>query len=329
MKIIQFLKDNKCNVGYVENNKVNIIKNFNLSYDLFNEAINSGEKIENLIESNKSEEILDYKEIYNSNSLLPPITHKDPSHFYVTGTGLTHLGSADSRNKMHATKEEEMTDSMKMFKIGIEGGKPEKGNIGAQPEWFYKGNGDNISAPTETIYIPDFSLDGSEEPEVVGIYMINEKEEVVKIGYSIGNEFSDHVMEKQNYLYLAHSKLRQCSFGPEINLGSIPSEVKGKSKIIRDNKVIWEKDFLSGEKNMSHSIENLEHHHFKYEIFRKPGDLHIHYFGTATLSFSDGIKAQDGDIFEISSDSFVMPLKNKLKIKSKENVKFKNLISLN
>ena len=160
MKIIQFLKDNKCNVGYVENDKVNIIKNFNLSYDLFNEAINSGEKIENLIESNKSNEILDYQEIYNSNSLLPPITHKDPSHFYVTGTGLTHLGSADSRNKMHATKEEEMTDSMKMFKIGIEGGKPEKGNIGAQPEWFYKGNGQNIYAPTDKIYIQDFSLDG-------------------------------------------------------------------------------------------------------------------------------------------------------------------------
>jgi hypothetical protein len=329
MKIIQFIKDNKCHVGYVEGVIVNIIKNFNLSYDLFNEAINSGEKIENLIEKNKSIDTLNYQEIYNSNLLLPPITHKDPSHFYVTGTGLTHLGSADSRNKMHATKEEEMTDSMKMFKIGIEGGKPAKGKVGAQPEWFYKGNGDNISSPTENIYIPEFSLDGSEEPEVVGIYMINDKEEVVKIGYSIGNEFSDHVMEKQNYLYLAHSKLRQCSFGPEINLGKIPVEVKGISKVIRDNKVIWEKEFLSGEKNMSHSIENLEHHHFKYEIFRKPGDLHIHYFGTATLSFSDGIKAKDGDIFEISSDTCVMPLRNKLKIKAKENITFKNLINLN
>ena len=329
MKIIQFIKNNKCNVGIVENEEVSIIENYDISYDLFREAINTDTPVENLVEENRSTEKLSFTDIYNSNQLLPPITHPDPAHFYVTGTGLTHLGSADSRNKMHATKDEEMTDSMKMFKIGLEGGKPNQGEMGAQPEWFYKGNGENVSGPTENIYIPSFSLDGSEEPEVVGVYMINEKEEVVRIGYSIGNEFSDHVMEKQNYLYLAHSKLRQCSFGPEINLGNIPAEVKGMSKVIRDSKVIWEKEFLSGENNMSHSIENLERHHFKYDIFRKPGDLHIHYFGTATLSFADGIKTQENDVFEITSNVNSMPLKNSLKKQKSNNFKIKNLININ
>ena len=329
MKIIQFIKDNKCNVGLVENNEVTILDGYKISYDLFTDSINSDKPIESLIEDKKSSEKLKFDEIYKSNQLLPPITHPDPAHFYVTGTGLTHLGSADSRNKMHATKEEEMTDSMKMFKIGLDGGKPKLGEMGAQPEWFYKGNGENVSSPTESIYIPDFSLDGSEEPEVVGIYMINEKEEVIRIGYSIGNEFSDHVMEKQNYLYLAHSKLRQCSFGPEINLGNIPKEVKGISKVIRGNNVIWEKEFLSGENNMSHSIENLEKHHFKYDIFRKPGDLHIHYFGTATLSFSDGVKTQENDIFEITSNINTMPLRNSLKKQKPQNLKIKSLININ
>jgi hypothetical protein len=75
---------------------------------------------------------------------------------------------------------------------------------------------------------------------------------------------------------------------------------------------LWEKGFLSGEDNMSHTFKNLEHHHFKYAIFRQPGDLHVHMFGTATLSFADGIQAQEGDVFEISSPTFGLPLRNTL-----------------
>jgi hypothetical protein len=64
---------------------------------------------------------------------------------------------------------------------------------------------------------------------------------------------------------------------------------------------------------MSHHLANLEHHHFKYELFRRPGDLHVHFFGTATLSFADGIKASDGDVFEIEAPPFTLPLRNPLK----------------
>jgi len=32
---------------------------------------------------------------------LPPLDHPDPSHCHVTGTGLTHLGSAKNRDAMH------------------------------------------------------------------------------------------------------------------------------------------------------------------------------------------------------------------------------------
>ena len=63
---------------------------------------------------------------------------------------------------------------------------------------------------------------------------------------------------------------------------------------------------------MSHSIANLEHHHFKYAGFRRPGDVHVHFFGTATLSFSDGIATQPGDVFEIEAAPFTLPLRNKL-----------------
>ena len=63
---------------------------------------------------------------------------------------------------------------------------------------------------------------------------------------------------------------------------------------------------------MSHSIANLEHHHFKYALFRQPGDVHVHFFGTATLSFADGITTEQGDVFEIEAPDFGLPLRNPL-----------------
>ena len=94
--------------------------------------------------------------------------------------------------------------------------------------------------------------------------------------------------------------------------GDLPLDVQGISRIRRGKAVAWEKPFLSGEQNMSHTIANLEAHHFKYELFRRPGDVHVHYFGTATLSFSDEFKPEKGDVFEIEAEAFGLPLRNRL-----------------
>jgi hypothetical protein len=146
----------------------------------------------------------------------------------------------------------------------------------------------------------------------VGLYLIGPDGAPHRLGFALGNEFSDHVTEKFNYLWLAHSKLRQCSFGPELRTGPLPGAVTGRSRVRRGNEIIFDKPFLSGEDNMSHTIANLEAHHFKYAGFRRPGDVHVHFFGTATLSFSAGVKTQQGDVFEIEADAFLFPLRNTL-----------------
>ena len=56
-------------------------------------------------------------------SIIPTSLHR----CLVSGTGLTHLGSAKDRQAMHAVDENEMTDSMKMFRWGVEGGRPAPG----------------------------------------------------------------------------------------------------------------------------------------------------------------------------------------------------------
>ncbi len=205
-----------------------------------------------------------------------------------------------------------VTNSMRMFKLGYEGGKPKNGETGAQPEWFYKGDGSILAPPEGNLVSPAFALEGSEEPEIVGIYIIDVSGSPVRVGFVLGNEFSDHVTEQQNYLWLAHSKLRPASLGPELLVGELPSEISGVSRIRRGRDVIWERRFLSGEQNMAHSVANLEMHHFKYKSFRRPGDIHVHFFGTATLSFSDGVRTQKGDVFEIESEAFGLPLRNRL-----------------
>lgn len=257
---------------------------------------------------------VDLAAAFSEGALLAPIDHEDPAHLLMTGTGLTHLGSAEGRDKMHkqALAAETQTDSMRMFLEGLEGGKPAPGETGQQPEWFYKGDGSQMVGPHQPLQMPAFAKDGGEEPELAGVYIIGRDGKPWRLGFALANEFSDHVTERHNYLWLAHSKLRKAALGPELLLGPAPEHIEGVSRIRRGGEVVWEKPFLSGENNMSHSITNLEHHHFKYELFRRPGDVHVHFFGTATLSFSEGFKTQEGDVFEISAAPFALPVSNPL-----------------
>jgi hypothetical protein len=286
--------------------------------DLALDAHRHGETIARRVAALGFGEAVDLDAAYAQGRILPPLTHPDPVHLHVTGTGLTHLGSAATRDSMHKklgeAGEEELTDSMKMFRMGLEAGKPPAGRPGVQPEWFYKGNGTTIAAPGAPLVSPSFALDGGEEPEMAGLYVIGDDGTPLRVGFALSNEFSDHVMERINYLYLAHSKLRQASYGPEVLVGELPADVRGTSRIRRGTKTIFEKPFLSGEANMSHTLANLEHHHFKYEVFRHPGDVHVHMFGTATLSFADGVRAEPGDVFEIEAPGFGLSLRNPLKV---------------
>ncbi len=283
------------------------------SYALAVEAAQSGRSLRDVIMARGLGAAVNLPALAAAGRMALPITHPDPAHMHLTGTGLTHLGSAAARDAMHTKLQgADLSDSMKMFQMGLADGKPDAGTIGVQPEWFYKGNGHNAIAPNAPLNAPAFALDGGEEPEIAGIYLIDGAGNPRRIGWAVANEFSDHVTERINYLYLAHSKLRPASFGPEILIGDLPEDIRGASRILRGGQVVWEKPFLSGAANMSHSFANLEHHHFKYDVFRRPGDLHVHMFGTATLSFADNFATQTGDVFEIDASQLGLPLRNPL-----------------
>jgi hypothetical protein len=285
------------------------------TYELANLAIAGRTTLAAAALARLGAETIDLTAAQAAGRLLTPIDHPDPAHLCLSGTGLTHLGSAAGRDKMHKSAAGgAVTDSMRMFQMGVEGGKPAGGTVGVQPEWFYKGNGAHICASDTPLRAPGFALDGSEEPEIAGIYVIDANGAPCRLGYCLANEFSDHVIERGNYLWLAHSKLRPAALGAELLTGELPQDVRGTSRIRREGTVIWEKPFLTGEANMSHTLANLEHHHFKYALFRQPGDVHVHFFGTATLSFTDGVQTRAGDVFEIEAPPFTLPLRNRLEV---------------
>ena len=284
-------------------------------------VLQHGKQLVNEIEKNLCQENLDYNKLYDGSSewkLLPSYDHPgEPARCLVTGTGLTHKASVDNRQAMHEQEEDtepEITDSMKIYQWGLEGGKPAVGTVGVPPEWFYKGYGTILRGHGEPLEVPTFAGDGGEEPEIAGAYIIDQDGNPRRIGLTIGNEFSDHVTEKKNYLYLAPSKLRHCSLGPELIIQGDFDDVKGTVSIERGDEVIWSKPISTGEKNMSHHVANLEHHHFKYEAHRVPGDAHVYFFGADAFSYGDGLTLEAGDIMVVDWEGFGRPLRNPIRI---------------
>lgn len=306
-------------VALVKEPNLQLLKRFTSIYDLALEAIENNGDLTSHVQKNLSEISLDYNVIYEGKSvwkMLPPFDHPTDVHrLMLAGTGLTHKASAENRNKMHEAEiESELTDSMKIYLTGLEGGKPGKGKIGIQPEWFYKGNGSILRAHGEVLEIPSYGNDGGEEPEIAGVYLNDKNGKPWRIGFATANEFSDHVMERKNYLYLAPSKIRNCALGPELVITDDFNDISGKVQVLRNDSVLWEKEIRTGETNMSHSLENLEYHHFKYENHLLAGQSHIHFFGADAFSFGEGIALEQNDVMVVEWNDMGRALRNKLEV---------------
>ena len=309
-------------IGLVKEPSLVLLKDIFSIYDLALKVIRSKAKIDDYIRMNLSNELLDYSPVYNGESewkLLPSFDHPDgPFGCVISGTGLTHKNSALNRQMMHGDGADKLTDSIKMYQMGVEGGFPEKGKIGVQPEWFYKGSGFTLKAHGQSLEVPSYANDGGEEPEIAGVYVIDDEGNPWRVGFTSGNEFSDHIMEKKNYLYLAPSKLRQCAIGPELVIDNNFEAFEGTVSIFRKKETLWTSNIKTGEKNMSHSLENIEYHQFKYEGHRIPLQVHIHFFGADAFSYGNAIKLQDGDLMQIEWKGMGRALQNPIKIFTEE-----------
>jgi hypothetical protein len=307
--------------------------------DVFHEAIRTNQPLNAFLRSilaAKPVATLDWEPLWSAvpstanAHLLSPLDHPDPHHVLVSGTGLTHLGSMQSRDEMHrtsATSESAKptgppTDSARMFAKGIEGGKPAPGGRGEAPEWFFKGDGGLVRGHRAALDVPSFALDGGEEPEIVGCYIIDPAGMPRRLGFALGNEWSDHATEKISYLHLAPSKLRTCAIGPTLNTHTDFQDISLRCSVMRRSQTIYDSGPLSsGEKSMCHSLRNLEDHHFKYPQHRRPGDVHLHFFGTSRLSFgARDWRFEPDDEIRIEAPGFSPTLINRVAVELSHDV---------
>ena len=320
MRLVQLNHDRQGRrVAVVDEPKLVLLKSLGSLYQLALTAIERGESLAAVVAADRSDDMLDYDAVYEGKSdwrLLPAFDHPgDPAHCMVSGTGLTHQADAANRDKMHqAADSGELNDSMRMYLAGVDGGRPTTGATGVQPEWFYKGTGAILRAHGESLEQPAFADDAGEEPEVAAAYVIDDRGTPWRIGFAPSNEFADHVMEKKNYLYLAHSKLRQCAIGPELSIDEGFHSLSGTVTILRGSEPVWSHEIRSGEAEMAHSLANLEFHHFKYAEHRVPGQTHVHFLGASAFSFGAGVKLADGDVMEVASRELGRPLRNTLRV---------------
>lgn len=322
--LVQIQNGTQRRVALVEEPRLRLLASFESIYALAHAALAARQPLVAFVQASLSTETLDYDAVYAGKSawrLLSPIDHPaDASRCLVSGTGLTHLGSAKNRAAMHEKSASELTDSMRMFRWGLEGGRPPAGQVGNAPEWFYKGNASVLRAPGEPLDVPPYAGDGGEEAEIAGVYLIDPAGQPRRLGMTLGNEFSDHKFEKTNYLNLASSKIRTCSIGPELVVDPVFNSVPGTAAIERGGKTFWSKEIATGEAEMCHSLANIEHHHFKFETHRRPGDVHVHYYGACALSFGEGVALLEGDVMSVQFSGFGRALRNPLRVSKAANL---------
>lgn len=279
MRLAQFISDHgERHVGLVESEQsIRQLLETERIYDLVIEANELDMPITELIEVRLSQDVVDYDQLLAEKRVLPPLDHPDPTHFHGSGTALTA---------------------------------PDQTQSAGQPEWIYKGNGHLVVSPEQPLQSPEFARGDSEAAELVSLYVISRKQAVIPVGFALGNQFSDRLMAQERSSSVAQAQLRPCSFGPELLLGELPAHVEGQVRILRAGTELWRETFLTGEANMLYNLADLEHHHFKHDLFRQPGDAHYHFLGATVLSVTAQIELQSGDLFEISAPLFGRPLRN-------------------
>ena len=103
LRLVQIQRADRRRVAVVEEPRLHLLGNCDSVYSLAQEAISAGRKLTDLVKKQLTDEFVDYDSVYNAKSewrLLPPVDcPAEPARCLITGTGLTHLGSATEQTR--------------------------------------------------------------------------------------------------------------------------------------------------------------------------------------------------------------------------------------
>jgi hypothetical protein len=273
----------------VSGDELCLLATFRTVYDFALAAIETGQPLRDLLSTDLSGIVLDYREVHALRSgwrFLPSFDHPDePSRCLVSGCANAHGSGA--------------------------AGRP------AAPPWFSKGNGIHLRAHGEPLTIPEYAASGAEEAEIAAVYLVAADGQPRRIGLTPGNEFADPAMAEQDVRLLSRAKLRTCSIGPELALDMDFRDVRGSVWVERGGAELWRKEIATGDEHTAFTAGEVEKYHFQFDAHRVPGDAHVHFLGGSVSSYGDGIRLEQGDAVAIEWEGFGRPLRNTIERTSK------------
>lgn len=190
-------------------------------------------------------------------------------------------------------------------------GAPPANRAGSEPAgWRYRGDGRSLAGPGTVLTVPEFALDGSERPEIAGLYLIGADRTPVRIGFVLGNRFHDHAAARTHRHFPAQLSPRPTALGPEVRLGDLPREIIVTSRLLRDGVVHRERSFGAGDAHLPQPIADLERRRFEGGIVGRPGDVLLHFFVAPSGHAEDAVRTQPDDAFEAFATGFALPMRN-------------------
>jgi hypothetical protein len=241
------------------------------TYELALEALETGKSLAETVRLHGTDAAIDLDKVGREGRLLAPIEHPVPTRCWITGS---EIGPGDGQ---------------------------------VPPGWFFRGNGATLVGSGQPLQQPDFGMGAAARASVVGLYIIADDGTPCRLGWALGNDFTDDRVLGLGPAYRAPARLRASAVGPELVFGDLPREITGSVRLRRGSELVEEVSFAMGQAALGQSLAALEANHFRYPMFRRPGDVHFHF-----LAGGDGASlataAQAGDVFEIAAPDFGRPL---------------------
>lgn len=171
------------------------------------------------------------------------------------------------------------------------------------PNWFFKGFGDWLRMPGQTLTVPAKAVALIEEPEVALVYVNDDAGTPHYAGYTFGNDLCDIGLHRQNPGWNPYCKLCDTSIAPWLFLDEPPRTVTGTTVIERDGVAAWEGAFDCGADALYFKVQDMADHLFEYPALRRPGLVNYVLLGADEASFHDGYRIADGDRITIDVKS--------------------------
>jgi hypothetical protein len=178
------------------------------------------------------------------------------------------------------------------------------------PSWFFRGSGSTLVGAEQPLPLPGFAPAGAPVAQLLGLYVIADDGTPCQAGWALGHPVVDPALAMGSGA--GHARLRCTAVGPELLIGALPAELPAIARARRKTAVVGERRFDLGTASRTHSYADLARDHFRYQMHRRPGDVHVHCFGT---SAPDTALATGDDLtFELECAAFGLPLRNRVTI---------------